>query len=69
MSQNCQEMRVLHHGFFALHDGVLRRDHNGTQMGKWVPVEAREDGLYTTGAPGNCEGEGRKLSDRGEAAG
>ena len=35
---------------------------------KWVPVEAREDGLYTTGAPGNCEGEGRKLSEKGEAA-
>ena len=36
---------------------------------KWVPVEAREDGLYTTGAPGDCEGNGRKLSDRGEATG
>ena len=35
---------------------------------KWVPMEAREDGLYTTGAPGNCEGEGRKLSEKGEAA-
>ena len=32
----------------------------------WVPVEARDDGLYTTGQPANCQGEGRKLTDEGD---
>ena len=35
---------------------------------RWVPVEARQDGLYTTGAPGDCAGEGHKLSEEGKFA-
>ena len=34
---------------------------------KWVPVEARQDGLYTMGAAGDCAGQGHKLSAEGES--